>query len=129
MREAAAGDAGMGAADGCEGRCASNILVAVLFNSVSCCTTLSMSNKQQLRIMRTPSLKAAQDRLRRTLEGIDGAHTRAVANLPAGHSWRDIDELEIKRCDAAVRAHEAFKSAKTEWDAYVAAHADDEDVR
>ena len=70
--------------------------------------------------MRTPSLKAAQDRLRRTLEDIDDAHTRAVAALPAGHSWRDIDELEIKRCDAAVHAHQTFKAAKAEWDAYVA---------
>ena len=79
--------------------------------------------------MRTPSLKAAQDRLRRTLEGIDDAHTRAVATLPADHSWADIDRLEIKRCDAAIHAHQAFKAAKAEWDAYVAAHADDEDVR
>ena len=79
--------------------------------------------------MRTPSLKAAQDRLRRTLEGIDDAHTRAVTTLPADHSWADIDRLEIKRCGAAIHAHQAFKAAKAEWDAYVAAHADDEDVR
>jgi Xaa-Pro aminopeptidase len=85
-----------------------------------------MSNKQEFRIMRTPSFKAAQDRLRRTLEGVDDAHTRAVANLPPGHSWADIDQLEIKRCDAAIHAHQAFKA---EWDAYVAAHADDEDAR
>jgi hypothetical protein len=79
--------------------------------------------------MRTPPLKAAQDRLRRTLEGIDDAHTRAVANLPADHSWRDIDELEIKRCDTAIQAHQAFKAARAEWDTLVAAHADDEDVQ
>ena len=79
--------------------------------------------------MRTPSLKAAQDRLRRTLEGIDDAHTRAIDALPANHSWRDLDELEIKRCDAAIHAHQAFKAAKAEWDAYVATHGDDEDVR
>jgi hypothetical protein len=88
-----------------------------------------MSNNQGLRIMRTPSLKAAQDRLHRTLEGIDDAHTRAIANLPAGHIWTDIDRLEIKRRDAAIHAHQAFKAAKAEWDAYVAAHADDEDAR
>jgi hypothetical protein len=79
--------------------------------------------------MRTPSLKAAQDRLRRTLEGIDDAHTLAVAALLAGHSWRDIDELEIKRCDAAIHAHQAFKAAKAEWNAFVAAHGDEEDGR
>jgi Xaa-Pro aminopeptidase len=79
--------------------------------------------------MRTASLKAAQDRLRRTLEGVDDAHTRVVAALPAGHSWRDIDALEIKRCDAAIHAHQTFKTAKAGWDAYCAAHGDEEDGR
>jgi hypothetical protein len=79
--------------------------------------------------MRTPSLKAAQDELRRRLERIDDMHARAVANLPNGHTWRDLDALEIERCDMALEAHEDFMTAKAEWDAYVAAHADDEDVR
>jgi hypothetical protein len=65
----------------------------------------------------TPSLKAAQAELRRRLERIDDMHARAVANLPNGHTWSDVDALEIERCDMAKEAHEDFKAAKDAWDA------------
>ena len=74
----------------------------------------------------TPSLKAAQIELRRRLERIDDMHARALASLPNGHTWSDIDKLEIERCNMALEAHQDFKLAEAEWDAYVAAHADDE---
>ena len=35
----------------------------------------------------------------------------------------------IKRCDAAIHAHQAFKAAKAEWDAFVVAHGDEENGR
>lgn len=73
----------------------------------------------------TPSLKAAQAELRRRLERIDAMHARAVASLPDGHGWADIDRLECERCDMAIEAHEDFKAAKAEWDAYVLARGDE----
>jgi hypothetical protein len=76
--------------------------------------------------MTVPSLKTAQAELRRRLERIDDIHTRAIANLPDGHSWSDIDRLEIERCDMALEAHANFKAAQAAWDAYVLAHSDQE---
>lgn len=67
----------------------------------------------------TPSLKSAQATLRTALEASDDEYARAVVNLPGGHTWRDINELEIKRCEAAIRAHVDFKAAKAAWEAYV----------
>ena len=73
----------------------------------------------------TPSLKTAQQELSRCLGRIDEWHNRQLNALPAGHTWRDIDELEIERCNRALEAHSAFKAAEAEWLAYVAAHGDD----
>lgn len=73
-----------------------------------------------------PSLKRAQEELRRRLERIDDKHAHAVASLPDGHNWRDIDQLECERCDMALEAHNDFKEAQAEWDAYIAAHGDEE---
>ena len=76
----------------------------------------------------TPSLKkTAQAELKRRLTRIDDMYDRACANLPDGHTWRDIDLLETERCKMAIEAHEDFKASEAEWDAYVLAHADDED--
>jgi hypothetical protein len=74
----------------------------------------------------TPSLKAAQTELRRRLGRIDNMHAQALANLPDGHTWHDIDLLEIERCEMALEAHEDFKAAEAEWNAYVLAHGNDE---
>ena len=72
-----------------------------------------------------PSLKAAERELRLRLERIADMHERAIASLPDGHSWSDIDKLGIERCDMAMKAHEDFKQAQVEWEAYVVAHADE----
>lgn len=74
----------------------------------------------------TPSLKAARAELSRRLDRIDSMHAQALASLPADHTWRDIDELEIDRCAMALDAHADFKTAEAEWNAYVVAHGDDE---
>ena len=71
-----------------------------------------------------PSLKATQAELRRRLERIDDKHARALANLPDGHTWRDVDALECERCDMAFEAHADFKTAEAGWNAYVASQAD-----
>lgn len=74
-----------------------------------------------------PSKRRADADLKRTLASIDARHEAAVDSLPAGHGWPDLDRLEIERCDAAIKAYDAHKRAVAEFDAYVAAHADDEE--
>lgn len=71
-----------------------------------------------------PSLKRAEAELRRRLERIDDMHSRAVANLGDGHTWHDIDKLEIERCEMVIEAHDDFRAAKADWDAFIAAHTD-----
>ena len=74
----------------------------------------------------TPSLKTAQAELSRRLGRIDAWHNRQLDALPAGHTWRDIDELEIERCNRTLDAHADFKAAEAEWNAYLVAHGNDE---
>ena len=73
----------------------------------------------------TPSLKAAQTELKRRLDRIDSMHARALAGLPDGHTWADIDQLEIERCEMALEAHKDFKIAEAEWEAFVAQDNED----
>ena len=75
----------------------------------------------------TPSLERARAELRRRLGRIDNMHAQAIASLPDGHTWHDVDLLEIERCEMVVEAHEDFKAAKAEWNAYVFAHGDDDE--
>ena len=74
-----------------------------------------------------PSLRDAERTLSKTLQAIDDWHASARDRLPVGHTWAQIDALEIERCDRAIKAHEEFKRAAAEFKTYVAAHADDEE--
>jgi hypothetical protein len=72
-----------------------------------------------------PSKRRAGADLKHALAAIDAWREAAVDNLPAGHSWSDIDRIEIERCDAVVKAYDAQKRAVAEFGAYVAAHGDE----
>ena len=58
--------------------------------------------------MTEPSLKAARAELKRAIEAADDWHTEAVRGLPNA-SWRDLDLLEIERCNRNLAAYEAFR--------------------
>ena len=73
-----------------------------------------------------PSKRRADADLKQALASIDVWHEAAIDSLPEGHSWSDIDRLEIERCDAAIKAYDAHKLACAEFNAFVAAHADEE---
>ena len=75
----------------------------------------------------TPSLERARAELSRRLGRIDNMYAQALASLPDGHTWHDVDMLEIERCEMMLEAHADFKAAEAEWSAHVLAHANDED--
>ena len=77
--------------------------------------------------MTKPSLRDAERTLSKTLQAIDDWHATAADRLPVGHTWADLDRLEIERCDRATQAHDEFKRAAAEFKAYVTAHADDDE--
>jgi hypothetical protein len=79
--------------------------------------------------MTKPSLRDAERTLSKALQAIDDWHAATADRLPVGHTWADIERLEIERCDRAIKAHDEFKRAAAEFKAYVASHADDEDER
>jgi hypothetical protein len=71
--------------------------------------------------MTAPSLKAARARLSTALATADDWHTDALGALPDGHSWRDVDLLDIRSARHRA-AHDTFEAAQREFEQYCIDH-------
>jgi hypothetical protein len=66
------------------------------------------------------SLRAAHIALAAALNAADAWHTEALAALPDGHTWRDVDLLSIEKSKRHMTAYGAYDVVAAEFDRLVA---------